>query len=154
MSNNPFGDKRPFEERPDANPYSAPSAQADANNNAGNPVIIPGIFLLVLSTVFMLLLLASIPAQIIRLSEIDASTPKGFGEFTGGIVALGMWLIMTAALTYGSICMIRMKGYAGAVTAAIVATIPCCSPFILLGIPFGIWALVVLSKPYARTRFK
>jgi hypothetical protein len=38
--------------------------------------------------------------------------------------------------------------------AAIVALIPCFSPCCLIGLPIGIWALVVLSKPEVKSQFE
>jgi len=38
--------------------------------------------------------------------------------------------------------------------AAIVACVPFCSPCVVLGIPFGIWALVVMAKPEVRAAFQ
>ena len=46
---------------------------------------------------------------------------------------------------------LRSRGLA--MTAAILAMIPCFSPCCLLGLPFGIWALVVLSKPEVQSQF-
>jgi hypothetical protein len=37
--------------------------------------------------------------------------------------------------------------------ASIIAMIPCVSPCCLLGLPIGIWALVVLMKPEVKSAF-
>lgn len=153
MSDNPFGERNPFEELPSENPYAAPTS-LDSSPATGNPVLAPGIVLLVLSSIFMLFLLATLPGQFIRMSEVDTSTPAGMGEVSGGIVTLIAWLAMTLAILVGSICMIRMKGYSGALTAACAACVPICSPFFLLGIPFGIWALIMLLRKDLRARFQ
>ena len=155
MSNNPFGENNPFGDLPEANPYSAPSTKIDPYHSypATNPVMIPGIILLVLASIFLLILIGSIPGQVIQLREVDMSTPEGAGQMIGGVGSLFAWFLMTVAIILGSICMIRMKSYSGAMTAAIAAMIPCCSPFFVLGIPFGIWALVVLIRPGVRDQF-
>lgn len=152
MSNNPFGEKNPFGDLPEANPYSAPTTKVDPYP-ATNPVMVPGIILLVLASIFLLLLTVSIPGQLIQLREVDTSTPEGFGEMIGAVGSMVTWVLMTLAIILGSICMIRMKSYSGAMTAAIAAMIPCCSPFFVLGIPFGIWALVALIRPGVRDQF-
>ncbi len=54
----------------------------------------------------------------------------------------------------GGACMLMLKNYSMARTAAIVAIIPCLSPCIFLGMPFGIWAVVLLSRPDVRARFR
>jgi hypothetical protein len=152
MSDSPFRDDDLFGQQPIQNPYHSPLADSD-KTPLGNPVLIPGIILLVLSGLFMLLLLATLPGQLVQLSNIDTSTPEGLGELTGGVVAILLFFVMTGAVILGSICMIRMKGYSGAVTAAMAAVVPCCSPFFLLGIPFGIWALIVLMRADVRAAF-
>jgi hypothetical protein len=38
-------------------------------------------------------------------------------------------------------------------TASILALAPCISPCCLVGLPIGIWALVVLSKPEVKSSF-
>jgi hypothetical protein len=40
-----------------------------------------------------------------------------------------------------------------ALAAAIVAMVPCVSPCCWLGLPIGIWAVVVLSKPEVKSHF-
>ena len=39
------------------------------------------------------------------------------------------------------------------VTASILAVIPCLSPCFILGIPFGIWALVVINQADVKEAF-
>jgi hypothetical protein len=146
MSSNPFSDQ------PESNPYASPTPLTGYGSSA-NPLMIPAIFLLVLSLLFVLLILASLPGQIIRLRAIDTSTPEGVGELIGSIVPLALWPLMNLAIALGAISMIRLQSYRSAFTAAILAVIPVCSPCFLLGIPFGIWALVLLSRPDVRQRF-
>jgi hypothetical protein len=146
MSNNPFGDVS------DQNPYAA-SVSNSSSGDTGNPLLIPAIVLLVFSLLFVLLIVGTIPGHIIRFRMIDTSTPEGAGELTGGITALVLWPLFTLCITFGSISMIRMKGYSSATFAAILAVIPICSPCIVIGIPFGVWALIVLRRPEVKRRF-
>jgi hypothetical protein len=143
MSDTPFG------RLPD-NPYASPSPHAEP----GNPLRVPAMFLLVLSALFLLLLIASLPGQVVRFSKVDLSTPAGVGELMGGIVGLVGWTACMVAVLAGSICMLRLRGYGGAWAAAICAVVPVCSPCFVLGIPFGIWAIVLLRKPEVRQRFR
>jgi hypothetical protein len=61
-------------------------------------------------------------------------------------------LLYGGCLIAGSICMLQRRVYALAMTATIVAMLPCncCCVF---GLPFGIWGLVILSKPEVRDAF-
>jgi hypothetical protein len=46
----------------------------------------------------------------------------------------------------GAVCMLRLRFYAWAVAAAFAAVLP-WSPAWVLGLPMGIWALIVLRRP-------
>src|SRR5262245_33786343 len=146
MSNNPFG------ELPSANPYASPAPQVGYSSSE-NPLMFPAIFLLILSSLFMLLIIASIPSQIVRMRAIDTSTAEGGGELVGSILSLALWPLMNLAIALGAISMLRLKNYASAYTAAVLSVIPVCSPCFLLGIPFGIWAIIVLNRPEVKQRF-
>jgi hypothetical protein len=49
--------------------------------------------------------------------------------------------------------MLHLKNYGLCVAAAIIALVPCTSPCCCLGLPIGIWALVVLTKAEVKTAF-
>ncbi len=144
MSNSPF--------RTNPNPYASPAPQADSGSSE-NPLLFPAIVLLILSLMFVLLIVVSIPPQIPRIRAIDTSTPEGAGEMLGTIMTLTMWPLMNIAIALGAISMVRLKSYRSAYTAAIFSVIPVCSPCFVLGIPFGIWAIVVLNRPVVKNRF-
>src|SRR6185437_14885429 len=52
----------------------------------------------------------------------------------------------------GAIKMKKVKSFGFAMTACILAMIP-CSGCCLLGLPFGIWGLVILNKPEVKDAF-
>ena len=64
-------------------------------------------------------------------------------------------LAVSVLILTGAIKMLSLRGYGFAFAAAILATVPCLTPCIgyLLGVAFGIWALVVLNKPEVKTHF-
>ncbi|HVX13543.1 MAG TPA: hypothetical protein VHC22_20325 [Pirellulales bacterium] len=146
MSNNPFA------ELPNTNPYASPAPQPDSDSSA-NPLLIPGIFLLTLSLLFVFFILVSLPRQIDLMLAVDPSTPEGVGQLFGSVVSLTSWLMMNLGIAVGAISMIRQKSYRSAYLAAILAVIPVCSPCLLLGIPFGIWAIFLLNRPEVKQRF-
>lgn len=139
----------PFQDSLDSSPGSSPPG----DSGHGNPLAIPAVFLLILSSLFLLLLLLSLPMQLIRMMQIDITTARGAGQFTGSICMLPGWTVYTLAIAAGSIGMLRLKGLSIARWAAGLAVVPFCSPFFVLGIPFGIWALVLLRKPEVKDRF-
>jgi len=50
--------------------------------------------------------------------------------------------------------MLRFRGYRNAVVASVISLIPFCSPVVLLGIPFGLWALVLLCQAEVQAAFE
>jgi hypothetical protein len=76
--------------------------------------------------------------------------------FTHGPIAVvsnAIGIAVSVFILLGALRMQKLAGHGLAMAAAIVAMIPCFSPCCLLGIPFGIWALVVLSKPEVKSQF-
>jgi hypothetical protein len=64
----------------------------------------------------------------------------------------GLTLVGAAVIFYGAIKMKDLQGYGLAMTAAILCLIPCFS-ICCLGIPFGIWALIVLLNADVKAAF-
>lgn len=50
--------------------------------------------------------------------------------------------------------MANLKGYRQSWVASILAVIPCTGPLVILGIPFGIWAMLVLNDSNVKNAFK
>lgn len=71
-----------------------------------------------------------------------------------GAVGNAFAIVIGILILVGATKMKNLDNYALAMTAAIVAMIPCFSPCCLLGLPFGIWALVVLSDSSVKAAFK
>ncbi|MFN3168725.1 MAG: hypothetical protein ACE37H_16835 [Phycisphaeraceae bacterium] len=63
-------------------------------------------------------------------------------------IAVGVVILM------GAMKMKRLESHGFALTAAILAMIPCVSPCCLLGLPFGIWAIVVLNDANVKAAFR
>ena len=75
---------------------------------------------------------------------------------SGGIGAVFsvIGLIMSVVVFMGASKMKNAESYGFAMAAAIIAMIPCLGPCCLLGLPLGIWALVVLMKPEVKAAFQ
>jgi hypothetical protein len=95
---------------------------------------------------------------------IDAVSAIGIivsGFFTGafrmgpqegiiGILALGASIVIIV----GARRMRRARGLGLARAASVLAMLPCLSPCFLVGLPVGIWALVLLSLPETKSSFR
>lgn len=73
------------------------------------------------------------------------------GAIGGVFGAVGV--LCAVVILMGGIKMRKLENRGLCLTAAILAVIPCTSPCCLVGIPLGIWALVVLSKPEVKGAF-
>jgi hypothetical protein len=62
-------------------------------------------------------------------------------------------IAVSGLILFGGLKMRKLENYGLAMTASIVAMIPCISPCCLIGLPIGIWAVVVLSKPEVKGAF-
>jgi hypothetical protein len=57
-------------------------------------------------------------------------------------------------ILFGGLKMKKLESFGLAVTASVLAIVPCTSPCCLVGIPIGIWALVVLFRPEVKNAFR
>ena len=75
--------------------------------------------------------------------------------FSGGIgiVSNIIGMVMTAVVFLGATKMRSLQTYGFALASAIIAMIPCISPCCFIGLPVGIWALVILTKPEVKASF-
>jgi len=64
-----------------------------------------------------------------------------------------IFIVMGLLVIAGAVQMLRRRTYPLAITGSIVAMLP-CSPCCVLGLPFGIWSLIVLLKPEVHSLFK
>ncbi|MBO2451806.1 hypothetical protein J4573_32290 [Actinomadura barringtoniae] len=62
-------------------------------------------------------------------------------------------LVIAPLVIVGGINMLRVRSRGLALTAAVLAMVPVTSCCFIAGIPIGIWALVVLSKPEVKAAF-
>ena len=79
----------------------------------------------------------------------------GMAMFSGAIGVVGgiIGIIVGVVILIGAMKMKKLESYGFAMATAIIAMVPCISPCCLLGLPFGIWALVVLMKPEVKSAF-
>jgi hypothetical protein len=73
-------------------------------------------------------------------------------QSSGPIFAI-VAILCSAFIIFGALKMKNLQSRNLAMAAAILACIPCLSPCCCVGIPFGIWALVVMNKPEVKGSF-
>lgn len=74
-----------------------------------------------------------------------------YGPF--GIANYIFQLIISVLILMGALKMLKLRSFEFSYAAAILSFLPCISPCCCLGLVFGIWAIVVLSKADVKTQF-
>jgi hypothetical protein len=85
--------------------------------------------------------------QHMQLPWASAMTP------TISIISALIGIAVSGVILYGALKMRKLENHGMAMTSSILAMIPCVSPCCLIGLPIGIWALVVLTKPEVKNAF-
>lgn len=81
---------------------------------------------------------------------------RQFAQMFGGTVGVAVAVLQMALgafYIFGGINMKALQKYGLCMTASIIALLPCFGSCCCIGIPFGIWALVVLNKPEVKAHF-
>ncbi|MDZ4774365.1 MAG: hypothetical protein SGI72_14655 [Planctomycetota bacterium] len=89
------------------------------------------------------------------LPEEQLQRLEGAGSLIVTIVMGALGLAGSAFIIFGGLQMMKLRGWPIALIAAILAMIPCfssCACF--LGIPAGIWAIVVLANHQVKAAFQ
>ena len=63
-------------------------------------------------------------------------------------------VISCTFIIFGSFHMRRLKSYAVSMASSVLSVVPCMTCCFCVGIPFGIWAIVVLSRADVRASFE
>ena len=71
-----------------------------------------------------------------------------------GMVGAVIGIIVGIVIIMGALKMKNLQSYGFAMAAAIIAAVPCVSPCCLIGLPVGIWAVMVLNDPYVKQSFR
>jgi hypothetical protein len=108
--------------------------------------------LLQVASILMTLTGAMVP----QLESSDAELPDWYGAFAGtwGVVSGVVGIAVAGFLIWGALKMMRLEGWGIALTVCILALVPCVSPCCLLGLPFGIWGLVVINDQAVKQAFR
>jgi hypothetical protein len=148
------------------NPYAAPVSAATSGSRmsraeALSKTNVCAIMLYVVAGLSLLNHLYSIIAALLgeNLNPFAANGPPPDESMkvvimVAGVIGglLGVTLDVLVAL--GAYNLQKLTRYPLAMTGAIIACIPCCGPCFVFGIPFGIWALILLNDSRIRAHFQ
>ena len=145
-------------------PFSSPTTAASGGRDAALQLVKgPVIGLKVTAIIGLVLVAAGLVMNVLTLGGFqifpqqinDPQMQKLFSSLGGGlgIVQGIIGGVVGVIVLIGAAKMQKLESYQFALTASIVAMVPCISPCCVLGLPFGIWALVVLNKPEVKSQF-
>jgi hypothetical protein len=145
-----------------AAPPTLSSPMPVAGSNAEGLVAGPAIALIVVAVLGFLIQAARLiwllafSAEAVSRMQMQGQ-PQWANMFVSGplVIASGVIsILVSGVILLGGIKMKKLENYGLAMAASIVAMIPCISPCCIIGLPIGIWALVVLSKPEVKNAFR
>jgi hypothetical protein len=87
---------------------------------------------------------------------IREEIPERYSEFWEGSMGAASSIVgiaVAAFIIFAALKMKELSQWELSLAASIVAMIPCISPCCILGLPIGIWALVVLLRPEIKEAF-
>ncbi len=120
----------------------------------------PSIGLIITGTIGALFSLFALIALGIGLSLGSLFGGRNFDwyeDIAGGALGMGssfLGLLVALFIIYAALKMKDLKQWNLAVVASILAMLPCISPCCIIGLPIGIWSLVVLMRPDVKAAFK
>jgi hypothetical protein len=141
---------------------------AGTDTNAAALVSGPATGLMVVGAICVLAALLSLASNIFGLGMGAFGPGRGGGgggmppqmerwvQMTSGGVGIVLNIIglaLSAFFIYAATKMRKLESYGMVMTATIISMLPCLSPCCCVGLPVGIWILVVLSKPEVKTAF-
>lgn len=146
-------------------PYGTPRSEVDSptgnvRSAAAAKVKGPAIGIIVVGILGALGSLAGIAQNVLGLSMMgDEEQMQQIPEWArmlaggAGIALNALALIGSVFVLFGGLQMRKLKGRGLCIAASVVAMLPFLSGCCCVGIPIGIWALIVLSKPDVKQAF-
>jgi len=136
-----------------AMPAAPPPGSAGAEQVKGpaTGLIVVAVLGVVLQTISLIFNLAG--ASILANARMPNEAWAKMFSGTIGAVSSIIGILVSGIILFGGMKMKKLESYGMAMAASIIAMIPCFSPCCLIGLPIGIWAVVVLSKPEVKSAF-
>lgn len=139
------------------NPYEPPISDTSSFAESDEPSLLkvsprvsrPGTWLMIMASVF------SVFPAIYLVSSCVMVPSLGIGSIISlsSLAALAHFAC-SLMISIGGAKMAFMESYSLARLGAVLACVPIISPFFVWGIPFGVWALVVLNDPKVQAGFQ
>ena len=152
---------------PSQNPYSQPTQQwsldkPQPSGGSTTQFTMLGIFFIILAVLGLGMSILFAVGQLLQVANGEVMPPPNANDaektgfyigYWGSTVAVIVSGLIQPLIAWAGVNMIRRKGLGLAKVAAIMLCIPCVSSCCLLGIPFGIWAIIALNSDSAKQLF-
>lgn len=152
------------------NPYSSPEQLGNTSTgmsqkptpDAASRLKIPAIALLVLAPIAIIFMTADFGFRVYNLMNGDipviidqpgATQGAVIGAYIGAGVDV-LAIVCQIVVIIGAIGMLKVKSYNMAMTASVISVVPCLSACCVVGMPFGIWAIVILNDSTVKAAFR
>lgn len=153
----PFGSSNPY-----ASPLTPPGGgPGNIRDVVKNKVVPPAIFLIVVGVLGVAITaFNAIYALVGTPPEVPPDAPEFFKEMQAGSVGVvpavvqGIFTLVNVLIIVGAVQMFSFKSRTMAIVSAIAAMVNfggCCC---ILGLPAGIWSLIVLMNPDVKRAFE
>ena len=174
MQNNPYGNPPPYGPPPGGgfgapggppggNPYGPPGAYGPPpGGGGGGPALekvnLPAIFMMVSMGLGIAYQLLSLVMNLLGagMGAMNGGD-QGMANLMSGVVGMVFGVIGIAIggfVIFGMTKARKREGWGLSVGATVVGVVPCISPCCLLGLPIGIWMLVMLMNEEVKRSFK
>jgi len=159
MSQTPFGGnpQTPFGNAPQ-NPYGSPQTSGMGPGQASEKVKIPAILLMVAGGIGIAM---HILGLVMNLLGVGLGAAQGgddggmaIAQGVGGVIGVVIGLACDGVVIAGGLNMMKLQNWGLALAASIIALLPCISCGCLLGLPIGIWSLVILNDAQVKASFR
>jgi hypothetical protein len=163
---NPFGIGPAADAENSDNSYQSPASPTYLPPGQIDPALAaqrvagPATALMVIAILSLILRVGAVVVGLVQFGAAPMMQPQNRHDLLpmmvgGGANAVGgiFGIIVAVVILIGAMRMKKLESYGFSMAVAIIAMIPCFSPC-CLGLPFGIWALVVLSDGSVKAAFR
>ena len=151
--------ENPFQPTPGA-PVPPRMPPQHGSPNVGGLVLPPAIIMLVAAILGVILAIFGLYAALgPPPPPLDPNAPdwlKQLQQQTQGsstAITQGLFIVMNLAIIVCAIMMIRMKSWGASLTGSILSIINIGNCCCILGLPVGIWGIIVLTQPKVKDAF-
>lgn len=149
---------------PDSNPYSQPFqtyGKPPSSGGSNAKILAPGIALIITGALGLIMSFVSIGIALLGEPEPpDPALPEWLADLQAGQFGVGAAVIQVAfvllngLIIFGGICLVRVKSWGVALAGSIAAIVNIGNCCCVIGLPIGIWALVILQLNDVKAAFQ